>query len=238
MPPGPLWTLRYEDTVDDRIQARVDRNLFEQDESVLSTTLRLDPIDSADPRYYWLRVQMVDDREGPDSENLYTLYAQRRPFTERPLVGFQPFGPPGQPNQNGDVFSPELRDSIISQFINSSEGRQQLAATLTAPLRARMDYQSISRRTFLIDQLPDGANPTYDVSTWERPKWIHVGQWCQKDEDTAQIVKVETLYVEYLLRWSFSEPIRQSIVLFAKEWIPCEAPEPPKNRFARMLQDD
>lgn len=30
------------------------------------------------------------------------------------------------------------------------------------PLRRNLDYQSIARKTFLVEQLPDGALPIYD----------------------------------------------------------------------------
>jgi hypothetical protein len=37
-----------------------------------------------------------------------------------------------------------------------------LAAAFAAPLRRRLDYSDIARKAFIIDQLPQGALPTYD----------------------------------------------------------------------------
>ena len=38
----------------------------------------------------------------------------------------------------------------------------KLAASMTQPLRLRRDYTSVGRKTFLVEQLPDGALPIYD----------------------------------------------------------------------------
>jgi len=269
MPPGPLWTLRYENTVDDRIQARVDRARFEQDEFVLSTTLILDPPDpnpgSTNPRYYRLNVRMANDREGPEAYALHDLYERRRPFTERTVVGFQNLlGPPDTPNRNGDMLSPEARESIISQFINSSEGRSRLAASMIAPLRARIDYSSVARRTFLVDQIPEGALPVYDrdpdpgamatlrsglipevsmgcstsTEPWVRPEWLKLDQWVTRNGEFARIIKVEMLNVEFQVWRSFDPPRRQIITSFAREWAPCDEPKEPESRFSRILFDD
>lgn len=61
------------------------------------------------------------------------------------------------PNLNGDRF----REGIIEEYVRSQAGRSALAQAMIAPLRARRDYQSLARRTFLVDQLPDGAASTY-----------------------------------------------------------------------------
>lgn len=269
MPPGPLWTLRYENTVDDRIQARVDRALFERDEFVLRATVLRDPPDpnpgSTNPRYYWVEVQMADDREGPESSALHRLYDLRQPFTERSVVGFQGLlDHPYIPNRNGDLLSPEARQEIISQFINSTEGRSRLAASMAAPLRARRDYTSVARRTFLVEQLPDGALPVYDrdldpgamatlrsgllsdvsmgattsTEPWVRPEWLKLEQWVTRNGEVAKIVKVEMLNIEFQVWRSFNPPRRQIITSFAREWAPCDEPKEPESRFSRILLDD
>lgn len=51
---------------------------------------------------------------------------------------------------------------LISDFLNTSTGRQKLAASMTQPLRLRRDYMAVGRKTFLVEQLPDGALPIYD----------------------------------------------------------------------------
>lgn len=54
------------------------------------------------------------------------------------------------------------KQSTISQLIQTADGRQKLAASMTQPLRSRRDYAAVGRRTFLVEQLPDGALPIYD----------------------------------------------------------------------------
>jgi hypothetical protein len=55
-----------------------------------------------------------------------------------------------------------VKQRVISQLISSPEGRQKLAASMTQPLRTRRDYAAVGRKTFLVEQLPDGALPIYD----------------------------------------------------------------------------
>jgi len=61
-----------------------------------------------------------------------------------------------------DVISNELKNQIIADFIKTAGGRAKLAASMTQPLRLRRDYTSVGRKTFLVEQLPDGALPIYD----------------------------------------------------------------------------
>lgn len=53
-------------------------------------------------------------------------------------------------------------DSLLINAINSAKGRQSLARSMAQPLRTRIDYQSIGRKTFIVQQLPTGALPIYD----------------------------------------------------------------------------
>lgn len=55
-----------------------------------------------------------------------------------------------------------LKQKIIEDFIKTAGGRQKLASSMTQPLRTRRDYMSVARKTFLVEQLPDGALPIYD----------------------------------------------------------------------------
>jgi HK97 family phage major capsid protein len=55
-----------------------------------------------------------------------------------------------------------IKQKLISEYIKSPAGRAKLAASLTQPLRLRRDYTSVGRKTFLVEQLPDGALPIYD----------------------------------------------------------------------------
>ena len=50
-----------------------------------------------------------------------------------------------------------VKESIVDQFIGTQAGRRRLAASMVQPLRERRDYSSVGRKTFLVEQLPDGA---------------------------------------------------------------------------------
>jgi hypothetical protein len=58
--------------------------------------------------------------------------------------------------------SNEVKQQIIADYIKTAGGRAKLASSMTQPLRLRRDYTSVGRKTFLVEQLPDGALPIYD----------------------------------------------------------------------------
>lgn len=58
--------------------------------------------------------------------------------------------------------SNKVRQKVIGDLIRTSAGRHKLAASMTQPLRTRRDYKSVGRKTFLVEDLPDGALPIYD----------------------------------------------------------------------------
>jgi hypothetical protein len=55
------------------------------------------------------------------------------------------------------------RQQAINRLLSSRQGRQRIAATVQGPLRKLRDYVSIARRAYMIDDLPDGALPIYDM---------------------------------------------------------------------------
>lgn len=55
-----------------------------------------------------------------------------------------------------------VRQQVIGDYIKTPTGRAKLAASMTQPLRLRRDYAAVGRKTFLVEQLPDGALPIYD----------------------------------------------------------------------------
>jgi len=61
-----------------------------------------------------------------------------------------------------NTVGPAVKHRIISEYIKTPAGRAKLAASMTQPLRLRRDYASVGRKTFLVEQLPDGALPIYD----------------------------------------------------------------------------
>lgn len=62
---------------------------------------------------------------------------------------------------NGNVTN-AVKQKIIGEYIKTPQGRAKLAASMTQPLRTRRDYAAVGRKTFLVEQLPDGALPIYD----------------------------------------------------------------------------
>jgi len=61
-----------------------------------------------------------------------------------------------------EVISNELKQKILGDYLKTAAGRAKLAASMVQPLRLRRDYTSVGRKTFLVEQLPDGALPIYD----------------------------------------------------------------------------
>ncbi len=61
-----------------------------------------------------------------------------------------------------EALTNEQKQQIIAEYIKTAGGRARLAASMTQPLRLRRDYTSVGRKTFLVEQLPDGALPIYD----------------------------------------------------------------------------
>jgi hypothetical protein len=58
--------------------------------------------------------------------------------------------------------SNDIKQQIIGEYIKTAAGRAKLAASMIQPLRLRRDYTAVGRKTFLVEQLPDGALPIYD----------------------------------------------------------------------------
>lgn len=55
-----------------------------------------------------------------------------------------------------------LKEQMVDGLIGTPSGRKRLAASMIQPLRDRRDYSSVGRKTFLVEQLPDGAVAVYD----------------------------------------------------------------------------
>lgn len=58
--------------------------------------------------------------------------------------------------------STAVKQKLIEKHIRTASGRKLLAQSMTQPLRSRRDYLSVGRKTFLVEQLPQGALPYYD----------------------------------------------------------------------------
>lgn len=60
------------------------------------------------------------------------------------------------------VVDNSIKERIVDQYIGTQAGRRRIASSMIQPLRDRRDYSSVGRKTFLVEQLPDGAMPLYD----------------------------------------------------------------------------
>lgn len=66
-------------------------------------------------------------------------------------------------NMNNDPGSiAALKQQVIGTLLKQRGGFQKLAASMQQPLRVKRDYQSVGRKAFKVDQLPDGALAIYD----------------------------------------------------------------------------
>lgn len=64
----------------------------------------------------------------------------------------------GQPG-----LSETQRDDLIAQALSTHEGKVALAQAMANPVRKNLDYQGIGRRALVVDPLPQGALPVYDL---------------------------------------------------------------------------
>ena len=48
-----------------------------------------------------------------------------------------------------------VQPKLITEYLQTKEGREKLAASMAAPLRTRLDYSGIGRRVFKVEQYPD-----------------------------------------------------------------------------------
>lgn len=159
-----------------------------------------------------------------------------------PEVGFQlardfDTSPPPQPD-------PDARQRIISQYLSTPEGRRRLTESMVAPLRARMDYQSIARRTFQVEALPPGATPIYErpvpppwpswavegVTVYHRVEGYQAYIVSEVRDDSLKLSEVGTTedFQLHRLYHSPGDPVLD------REW--CEAV--PMSSWERLLEDE
>jgi hypothetical protein len=85
-------------------------------------------------------------------------------------------------SSRGTIIPAAQRNDLISQYMATAEGRARLAASMVQPLRERLSYQSVARRIFQVDPLPDGALPVYDKDT-DVPGYV-LGE---RDQEVSEI---------------------------------------------------
>jgi len=140
MPAGAYWTLRYEPTVDSRIQARVHAQSLRLDEFVQHVNL------TNNRGTITLGVQFYEDREQPYNEQL-----------AREVLGYRVI--PREPEPERPIRS--IRQ-ILDEYISTPPGRVRIGHAFAAPIRNRLDYVSSARRTFLVPDLPSTPNVVHD----------------------------------------------------------------------------
>lgn len=82
------------------------------------------------------------------------------------------------------------KHALMTKLLQSQQGRARIASSLNEPLRFLRDYQSVGRRAFLIDELPDGTLPIYDTDP-DTPAFV-VGE---EADSVQQVVKSKRLLV-------------------------------------------
>ena len=65
-------------------------------------------------------------------------------------------------NVNTQDLTPEEKDYLIQQALQSGEGRMALASAMANPIRFELDYYAIGRKLLVVDPLPQGVYPIYD----------------------------------------------------------------------------
>lgn len=169
------WELTYPTTtLDERLVMREELQLLRADPNVrltdggLVSDLRV--ARGLGTGFLTVTIRFIPGADGPAQRDLRRILGSRETTPEWVV-------PPG-PQRGGfrgvidallnrdppplDPNSPEYRDSLITRALRDPEGRSRLANAMINPIRTRIDYQSVGRRMFLVEQLPEGALPIYD----------------------------------------------------------------------------
>lgn len=272
------WDLHFPvDTLDARVEYRGVLALLREHPEVAH--LSLPSVPSVTPRpttTVTVRVFLRGEREEEDAPPVQDRWLQRihdqydQPVRREPPPTMEGrflsvpyrYGD-GEPNQNGDVFprptlpppgiTPEVQNRILSEYLRTSGGRERLAASMVAPLRERRDYQSVARRTFLVEQLPQGALPIYDQDPGiprmvipegpprEPPMWVQLGAWgfCAGKDEYFEVLERTIHRGEVRIRpWRSSEVRTTDVDWLYEKCVPCEKPEDPRPIWDRLLGDD
>lgn len=60
------------------------------------------------------------------------------------------------------MMTQEEKEYLISNALETDEGRKSLASAMANPIRTSLDYQGVARKLLVVDPLPQGALPVYD----------------------------------------------------------------------------
>lgn len=166
---------------------------------------------------------------------------QAEPLLQRPIQGFD-------------------ANTVIANMLRSQEGRSQLAASMVAPLRRRLDYQGVARQVLLVDPLPEGALPTYDGAPqvaemavtpgWdgngspvaELPLWVKPGVWAydKRRDEHALVEEVRCPHPGVRVTiWRSPEPARWvDVDYFYENWEQSSEPAEPRGLWERLVDED
>jgi hypothetical protein len=221
-----------------------------------------------------LRVVFVGDPDrqttSPELLEIHRQYEQ-----PDPLAGLQAYAEElreldnlGNWPRREDI--PEIRTRIASDWLGSEEGRLNFASTMIMPLirrrfaptdgfgaminpiRQRIDYQSVGRRTFLVEQLPNSVLPIWDREPTSEedpskltPEWVQPGQWvyAAKRDVYAVITEVVDRRGFHAVRvQNWRHHIEEDVVIFTQfleHWQPCARPPEPRTAWEKLcLEDD
>ena len=96
-------------------------------------------------------VRFHDELMRTDDPGLLEIHERRRVRSAPPPTTSPPTSSP-----------PTIEQRILSEYLQSAEGRHRLAVAMAQPLQRRLDYQSVARSAFMVEQLPEGALPIYN----------------------------------------------------------------------------
>jgi len=166
------WILVYFlRSLDDRINLRGDVVTLQSDPHVERVEV---PAVTPSTREIEVRVTFREGCEGPqDSRLLKLLEEHRRGANPFPLTFGETFRRSG-PNQNRDDFR-NIVESYIREGRRDWSGMGTSLQALIPPLRQRLDYTSIGRRVFMVEELPEGALPIVEGALPEAETVIPAG---------------------------------------------------------------
>lgn len=191
------WTLYFPfSTVDERVTAREHISVLRRDPAVTSLrpgytrgqplTVHVEFLEGHDEPYEYETNRRIDPFRSPvQPPTLRDAFDTIRELVQAPLGEDMHMEGARRVFEN-ESLTDASREALIRRAIMTPEGRQQLAASMVQPLRIGRDYQSIGRRTFLVDQLPDSALSNYDhlpptnpIEPVEPPDWAVPGAWAR-----------------------------------------------------------
>jgi len=96
------------------------------------------------------------------------------------------------------------RDAAITALLQSGAGLKRVAFAMSAPLKSRLDYVAIGRKLLLVDELPVGEIPAYDLDIPEFGA-VRIGARGSAPIHEANIKRIEiptwVLSEDHVIKW-------------------------------------